>query len=125
MSAGAFTIGRYAASYGAGTAIHPIRVQPETLTLTIATVANTAPTGAISNPISARVSGGRRAIGLGCRKVTVKFSGALPANLGYLANGSLTLPWLNPFTVAIAKGAVGTYQGAAIIVTGISPEIVK
>ena len=126
MSAGAFVLTKYAASYGAGTSIHPIKIQPETLTLTLGTgtpVANAAPTGAQNNQISARVSGGKRTLGLIPRKVTVRFTGAVPA--GYAPNSKTTIPWLTPFTAAITKGATGTYLGNAVIVVATSPEIAQ
>jgi len=55
MSAGAFTRTRYRADSGD---THPIRVQPETLTAAFGATANSAPTDAIDNPISAKVSNG-------------------------------------------------------------------
>lgn len=126
MSAGPFVISRYGASYGAGTAIHPIRIQPETLGLTVTAgtpVANTAPTGAVTNPISARVTSGRRTIGLGARKISFRFSGTPPT--GYSPNAVLTVPWLTPFPTSFARGLAGTYLGAAIVVVGLSPEVAR
>jgi hypothetical protein len=94
MSSGIFTKTRYAAEYGDGTNIHPIRVQPETLNLAIATVANTAPTGAITNPISAQAGTGRKRLGLHARTVTLQ-APATGQPTGYAANGLTTVPLLN------------------------------
>jgi hypothetical protein len=124
MSAGAFILSKYPAVY-LSTAIHPIRIQPETLALSLTVggtaTANTAPTGAVTNPISARVSSSKRSLGLRPFLVRFKFSGTPPT--GYLANAVITLPILNPVLRAAVKTTIGTYLGAAIVVTGISPEV--
>ena len=87
-----------------------IRIQPETLTLTLNTVANSQLAGPIdpSYP-SAKVSGGRRTLGINARKVRVKFTGALPP--GYSGGkDTISLPVL---TLAVftgyGKGQTGTY----------------
>lgn len=121
MSQGAFLRSRYTDNQGA---IHPVRVQPETVALVIGTNTNTAPTGAITNGITARVSGSRRQIGLLTRTVTFVFTGTPPT--GYLANSPLTLPWLQTTGFStIARGATGTYLGVAIEVISTSPERVR
>jgi len=116
MSAGAFTRTRYAASYGAGTAIHPIRVQPETLDLVIATNENTPPVGNVTNPISAIVSRGKRARGLRPRMVALR-APATGQPTGYLANGITLVPLLNETIYNAAETADAdtevTYQGVA------------
>ena len=129
MSAGEFTKSRYAASYGAGTAIHPIRVQPETISLTINSVPNDPPAGAITNPISALVSRGKRAKGLIARTVTLRapFTGQ-PTD--YVPGGLTTIPCLN---VDIYNAAVAadddtdvSYLGnTGYRVAGFSPEIAR
>lgn len=93
MSAGEFSKTKYAASYGDGTAIHPIRVQPETVTCTVGGVANTAPAGAVNNPISALVSRGRRSKGLIVRTVTLVAPATSPPT-GYKPGGLTTIPCL-------------------------------
>lgn len=124
MSAGAFLISKYQAKYGDGTNIHPIQLQPETLALTIDAVANAAPAGAINRTGSARVSGGRRQIGINAELVRIKFSGATPD--GYKADGVITLPLLAPAIRAKAiRGAVGTYLTLPIIVVGTSSETTR
>ena len=122
MSAGAFTISRYAASYGGGGEIHPIRVQPETIAASIGGTANNPPAGAVTNPIQARVSGGRRTIGLLARKVNLQApSSGQPT--GYLPSGSISIPALTQAFYDLAvKGAECTYLGATYTVTGRSSE---
>lgn len=128
MSAGRFELTRYAASYGGGTQIHPIRVQEETLALSITpaggdAVTNDAPAGATTSPISAVVSRGKRAGGLRPRLVSIKFTGTPPD--GYSANQVIRLPWLTPFPVNFAKSNVGVYLSAPIIVVGLTSEEAK
>lgn len=112
MSAGVFTNTRYQATYDTA-AIHPIRVQPETLGLVINAVTNTAPTGSITNPISAMVGSNKRKLGLHAAMVSIKFTGTPPT--GYATGTILRLPLLRNAMVAEAvRGATGTYQGVAI-----------
>lgn len=86
-----------------------VSIQPETLTLTLNTVANTAPTGTPPTGMpSAKVSGGRAAIGVNCRKVRFKFTGSLPP--GYSANRILTVPVLQQSVFnGYGRGQTGTY----------------
>lgn len=123
MSAGVFVTKSYAASYAANTN-HPIRVQPETLTLVIGGNTNGDAVGAINNPISAVVSRGKRQLGLRPRTVTFKFTGEEPA--GYEDAGVITLPYLQTTGFgAIARGTTGTYLGADIEVIGKSAEVAQ
>lgn len=124
MSAGKFVSTKYQAQYGVGNAVHPIRVQPETLTLTLDSVANSAPTLPISSPVSARVSGGRRLLGLNAQLVRLNWIGAVPN--GYDPVGTLTVPLLAPAIreKAIA-GVEGVYLANPVRVTGTSPETVR
>lgn len=126
MSAGAFTLTGYEADYGDGTAIHPIRIQPETAALVINAVNNTgSATVNISNPISAQVSRSRKALGLHSRMVSIRFTATPPT--GYLANQILRVPLLNQSIKEVAvAGATGTYLGVAIqVVSNFSPEVVR
>ena len=91
MSSGAFLRSRYLANNGG---IHPIRVQPETLTLAAGGAANNPPGGETDSRISAKVSGGRRQLGLTARNVSFVWDGAVPE--GYKLDGVLRLPLLNP-----------------------------
>ena len=104
MSAGTFVKTRYAAGYGAGTSIHPIRVQQETLDCVIGTVENTPPIGAINNPISAVVSRGRRTRGLVVRTVTLE-APATGQPTGYKPGGLTTIPALQEAFFTAAEGA--------------------
>lgn len=108
MSAGRFTRRRYAAVYD-DTAIHPIRVQPETLLLTIGGTANTAPTGAVTNPISAVVSRGVRSLGLRPATVTLQWIGSEASDEGNI--GSTTVPLLN----ATIRTAASTADDATAV----------
>jgi hypothetical protein len=120
MSAGAFQIAKYETDKGG---LMPIRVQPETLALTIGGVANAAPTGTMTDAYgSARVGGGGRQHGVKARSVTIKFTGTPPA--GYKADSPITLPVLTQVAWAgYSKGDTGTYLGTAIVVTGVpTPE---
>lgn len=124
MSAGSFTRVGYLATYDA-TQVHPIRVQPETLELSI-TVGGAPVTNegelvtAVNNPISASVSRGRRSKGLNARLIRITFGDAPPTD--YKPNSVITLPALNPALLAAPEGAAGTYLGTACTVVGTSPE---
>jgi hypothetical protein len=113
MSAGVFTITKYAASYGNADQVHPIRVQPETITASIGGTANSAPTAAQNNPIQCRVSGGRRQIGLSARYIVIRFP-ATGQPTGYAPSGTTRIPALQEaFYNAATKGVAITYQGVA------------
>lgn len=129
MSAGGFVKSKYAASYDVGSNIHPIRVQPETITCTIGGVANSEPAGAINNPISAVVSRGRRARGLVCRTVTL-VSPTSDQVQGYKAGGLTTIPCLTEAFFEAASIATNTtvvsYNGIATYkVSYVSEEKVR
>ena len=107
MSAGSPIITGYEDDNGN---IHSVQIQPETLSLTLNSVANAAPTTAIDpTRVSARVSGGRHSLGLNARIVRFRFSTAtVPA--GYNANTPLTLPVLTQTAfAAYGRGTTGTY----------------
>ena len=129
MSAGAFVRARYQASYGKGREIHPIRVQPETVTLDVGGVTNALPEDAISNPISALVSRGRRSRGLIVRTVTIQAPISDQPD-GYLPGGLTTLPCLTEtFFQACAAAddtTVVNYLGVSgYSVSYVSDELVK
>jgi hypothetical protein len=119
MSAGAFSISKYAADSGT---IHPIRIQPETAAAQVGTTANAAPTAAVTaGAITARVTGGNRAYGVKARSISFKFTAAPPA--GYLANQTYRVPVLVKATYdAATVGGVGTYLGVATVIVGKNPE---
>lgn len=104
MSNGQFTKTRYLADYGAGTAVHPIRVQPETIQLVVGTNGNDAPVGAISNPISAVVSRGKRARGLRPRLIALRTPLTSPPT-GMLPGGITLVPALNKTIYTAAESA--------------------
>jgi len=124
MSAGPFVDSKYQAAAENGGGVHYIKIQPETLALTIATVANSAPAAAQNSKLSATVNGSTRRRGLHAAKIYFKFSSTTPD--GYLAGSILSLPALNKNILAAAdKGVTGTYLGQAIVVVGKSPEILR
>lgn len=105
MSAGAFVNSKYEADNGD---IYFVRVQPETLALTVNATANTAPTDPIDQQVSAKVSKTRREIGIGCRGVGLRFDGAVPD--GYKPGSTLFVPVLQKGLYdTIDRGSVITY----------------
>lgn len=115
MSAGTFTKSKYQATYS-GTAIHPIRVQPETIACTINGVANNPPDGSQTNPISAVVSRGQRAKGLIARAVTLR-APASGQPTGYKPLGTILIPALTP---AFAAAAAGWQPGQEVSYLGVT-----
>lgn len=123
MSAGNFVRTRYAADYGAGDAIHPIRVQPETLQMSIGSEDNDPPAGGITNPISAVVSRGRRARGLTPRLITIQLTSTATPPAGYAAGSITRVPALNAAIFGAAfVGASVTYLNTGWEVVSTSPE---
>ena len=106
MSAGNFVTEPYTDNFGN---IYPVKTQPETASLTLATVVNAPAAVAIpANIPSASISKGRRSNGVNTRLVRVRFTGTLPD--GYAANGILTLPVYTSTTFdSYGKGQTGTY----------------
>lgn len=128
MSAGAFSRSRYEAAYAAN-AIHPIRVQPETIALASSggtPITNAPPTAGITNPISALVSLGRRAKGLRPRSVTLQLPSTSAPPTGYVAGSIVRLPILNQaLFAALNTGDEMTYLGTTWDVISTSPEEVS
>jgi hypothetical protein len=125
MSTGRFERAKYQASYGAGTNIHPIRIQPETLAADAGGTTNDEPTGAITNPISAKVSLGQREKGLGARTVTLQWT-TEPTGSGYVAGGLITIPALTEaFYDACTVGTSVTYNGGTAEVAFRTAETAK
>jgi hypothetical protein len=126
MSAGATILAVYDSDGGNS---FNIRVQPDTLTLTIATVANASGTGTPAPGLpSAKTSGGRRSIGVNARLIRVRFTGTLPP--GYKMDGIIALPVLQPSIFnGYAKGQTGTYTlnttDYDVIVVGKTPETIN
>lgn len=117
MSAGNFIDSKYESNSGR---VYAIRVQPETLALTLDGTANAAPTGDIDQEVSAKAKGGKREIGCIARTVTVRFTGTVPD--GY-SGDDVTVPVLTPGLYnAAVKGVTGTYLGEAVAYVGKSAE---
>lgn len=109
MSAGGFVSARYAANNGD---VHPIRVQPETLSLNIG-AANSSATGEITNRIRAKISKGNREIGIRPRGVVVRFTATVPD--GYKADQTYRVPILTRSVFdGIEEDDTGTYLGSAV-----------
>lgn len=118
MSQGQFSRSRYEAD---NDDIHPIRVQPETLSASLGGGANAAPTGAVTVGISARTSQSARAFGLRPRSVSLAWTATPPT--GYDERGTLRIPILTKARFdAIVVGSTGTYLDTGVTVIGKSPE---
>jgi hypothetical protein len=125
MSAGIFSFTFYTATYAA--LVHPIRVQPETLTASAGSpaVVNAPPAGPATNPISAKATGSRRGVGLVARRVTLVNTAAVPP-AGYKVNGVTTIPCLTPaFFAACTLNSTVTYLGSTWRVASRTAEIAK
>lgn len=127
MSAGPFTTNSiYEDNFGN---FYPIKVQPETLGLTLNSKANVSAAGPLpDNRPSVSVSNGRRANGVNARLVRFRFTGTLPP--GYLMSGTISLPVLTPASYAsYSKGTVGTYTLNAVeypvATVGRTPETIN
>lgn len=107
MSAGTFTTSKYEDANGR---IYSIRVQPETLGLTLNSVVNDAPAGNVDQPVFARARGSRRAYGVTARKVTIRFTGTPPT--GY-SGDDVSVPVLQQSVFnGYSVGQTGTYLAA-------------
>lgn len=126
MSAGVFSRSKYQSDGGA---IWPVKVQPETLNLSVTSgngsVTNSPPDGAISGDVpSAIVGGSRRRYGVHTRGLRLKFTGTPPT--GYKPDSPIFVPVLKKETYdAIARNSTGTYLGVAIQVIGKVGEAIK
>lgn len=121
MSSGSFSISRYVSNRGS---VYACRVQPETLAAAFTGAGvNAAATTAVDMEVSAKMSGGRREIGVSPRGVTVEFTGTVPD--GY-SGDPVFIPILTPTLYeSITRDMVGTYLGQAIKVIGKRVEIVR
>lgn len=122
MSAGAFQYSTYETDDGDD--IHPIKIQPETLALSMNSATNAAPTGDKTSAISANATGSLRQNGLNARRVRIRFGNTPPT--GYKPNSIITLPVLRKSTfdtmIEQGRGTEGTYLGAAVTLVGWSGE---
>ena len=127
MSAGSFIRNAiYQDDFGS---FYPIRVQPETVGLTINSVANAQAAGPLPpNLPSVSVSKGRQSNGVNARLVRITFTNTIPP--GYLPTGTISLPVLTSAAfAAYSPGQTGTYsiEGTAydVEVVGRTPETIK
>ena len=117
MSSGAFQDGKYVDDLGV---VHPIRVQPETIT---AWNANGAGTITAGTP-SAQVSQSKRALGVNARTARFKWAATPPA--GYLANSIIAVPILTKTAFdALVKGVDYPYLGTGLNLVGKTNESIK
>lgn len=122
MSSGEFNYVKYETNKGL---VVPVKIQPETLTLTLNSVANTGGTGTITvGAPSARVGGSKKQIGINARTVTVRLTADGTGENAQMKKGSLIrLPVFLAATYdAYTKGDVGTYKGIAVEYAGHSAE---
>lgn len=118
MSSDKFTRSSYESDAGD---VYPVRVQPETIALSLGGNANAPTAVAINQKSRARVSSGVKGVPI-CRGVYMRWSGAPPAN--YDANGVLFVPVLTRslYNSVVSGVTVANYLGAAAIVVGKRPE---
>lgn len=121
MSSGAFTLSKYETNAGE---IHPVRVQPETLTATFGSTANAAPSGSVTNNQRAKVTKGKRQYGIGCRTITLTFGASPPSD--YRAYSYITIPVMQQSVWdAITDGSTVTYRSTAGTVQYKTPERIR
>lgn len=121
MSAGAFTKARYITDQGD---THPIRVQPETLSLTFGSTPNDPPPPPVDTPLSVKVSNGNRSFGVKPRSVTIAFKVTAPT--GYKVGSYIRLPILQPGLYnAINVDDTCTYLSNTATVIGKNPERIR
>lgn len=128
MSAGAFIIAVYSATYNSGAERHPIRIQPETLAAAVGSTVNAQSDSPATNPISAQVSKSKRSLGLHARTVSLKLAtGSTPPQGGYTANSTTRIPALQEafYNACATKGTPVNYLGTVWETTGVSAEKVS
>lgn len=122
MSSGKFSSSRYQSDGGA---IYSAKVQPETLAATLGGTANAAPAGAVTAEPSAKMTGGKREIGVIARSVSIRWNDGTAPD-GYDQNTLVRIPVMTPAVYqGIAKGAAVSYLGSAGTVAGKSPESIN
>lgn len=115
MSSGPFALARYQNNNGD---VLRMRVQPETIALTLGTATNGIASGAITPGFpSAILSRSRRSIGVHARRVTVRVTAA--GTSGLSVGSVITLPWFVRATFdSLPQDATGTYNGASVVLIG-------
>lgn len=114
MSAGAFEDAKY--EQNGGSNIWPCRAQPETKGLTLNSVANAYPTGAVTAGLpKVRLRKSRRTIGLPIRTVTVELTADGTGATSEYKSGTLhTVPVFRESVFnGYGDGQVGQYNGIA------------
>lgn len=123
MSAGEFVSSIYELEASNGGGFAGCKVQPETLSLSIASTANAPGAGPVDLPMSAKASKTNREYGIGMRAVTLEFTGALPD--GY-SGDNVRVPVMTPAAFAAYQNqATGTYLSVPVRVVGRTPERVR
>lgn len=123
MSAGVFESTFYELDTGNGSGIARARVQPETLLASIDSVANSAPAGPATLPVSASASNGIREYGIRMRQVTLRWTGGPPTDY---SGDDVIIPVMQESTFAAwTLGSTGTYLENGVEVVGRSPERVR
>lgn len=121
MSAGEFTTVLYETSGEVGGGVHPIRVQPETLSLTIDGVVNAPSAGPRTSALLAQARKPKRAYGVGARLVRLRFT--TPGDPAGYSGDDVTVPVMTPTAFASYEPlATGTYLGAPVEVVSRIPE---
>jgi hypothetical protein len=113
MSAGAFTISKYATNKDI---ITPIRVQPETLAAEVAGTVNNPPAGAVADKIYTKVSGSLSLSRIRARRIRIRFP-ATGQPTGYKPLGITTIPAL---TKSFYNACATAGAGAAISYLGVA-----
>jgi hypothetical protein len=125
MSAGAFVTRNYQSETTGSN--HPIRVQPETLNMSLDGIPNFPLAEPAAVLPSATVSQGRRTSGINARTITVKFTAANAPD-GYKPDSPITIPWLQnnaAFLSAVPGVTPVSYLGNPAVLVGKNPEIVR
>lgn len=119
MSAGAFTLTRYEDDKGN---IHPIRVQPETITMSLGAGSNSPPADPVDTESYVRATGGKRRYGILARRVALAWTAAPPA--GYKAGSLVVVPILSSalWNTLIEGVTTGSYLGSNVVVVGLRSQ---
>lgn len=121
MSAGSFTYAKYESNSGG---IYRVRVQPETIELTINAVTNAVPAANIDREGTLRISNGKRAFGVTPRAVGLRFTNVTPPT--EYTFGILRVCWFQRDTFDdIVNELEGTYLGAPVKVIAKYDEAVR
>lgn len=117
MSTGPFQDSKYADDLGN---VYNCVIQPETLTLTLDSVANTATPAAVDMPVSAIMKSGRK---IGCNARTVRVEVTAVGTGPYAVGAILTVPVLTITNFNdYERGETGSYNGADVKFVGKTSE---